>query len=333
MGFLKIGEKDRTGRQKRIEHTGRYLRASRTGGISLRAHTRVAGVNLTGNTRRGVRVSTRLAKNTQVALQNGRFILRGRYGSDAARINLSKSGVSVSTKTPVGAFNWVRPGRSSFKLGGVHVRGHKAAHLQGVYLLFAGLVALVGGLFKAVAALLGGILGGVQALVAWRERVRGERERLGLSAGEVAGVGEQIVRAQGVALDQEPQRDLFAGLLFVVTTLGRGRTVFDADAVGLQGADRGAGRALATDAAVAGQQLVRWLGEREADRSPRRILGLLHQLALAFRARAPQSARAEALLALDDACLAAGPRTILQEEMIDLLAEALGVDLVLEGER
>ncbi|WP_435106586.1 hypothetical protein [Arhodomonas sp. AD133] len=130
MSLFKLGDKDRDGRQKRIEHTGKYLRAGRTGGVSLRAHTRISSVNVTGNTSHGLRVSTRLARNTQVAMQNGRFILRGRYGSDAAKVNLSKSGVSVSSKTPVGAFNWIKPGRSSFKLAGIQLRGHKAAYLR-----------------------------------------------------------------------------------------------------------------------------------------------------------------------------------------------------------
>ena len=36
MALFKFGEKDADGRQKRIEHTGQYLRASRTGGVALR---------------------------------------------------------------------------------------------------------------------------------------------------------------------------------------------------------------------------------------------------------------------------------------------------------
>lgn len=194
MGFLKLGEEDRDGRQKRIEHTGKYLRASRTGGVSLRAHTRVSGVNVTGNTRHGVRVSTRLAKNTQMAFQNGRFILRGRYGSDAAKLNLSKSGVSVSSKTPVGAFNWVRPGRSSFKMAGVHVRGHKAAYMQAVYLLFAMVAALIRVVVHAVGLAFRGVGWGVQAIVARREQARQDQERLGLTASEVAGEGGSILQ-------------------------------------------------------------------------------------------------------------------------------------------
>lgn len=333
MGFLKVGEKDRSGRQKRIEHGGKYLRASRTGGVSLRAHARAAGVNLTGNTRHGVRVSTRLARNTQVALQNGRFILRGRYGSDAAKLNLSKSGVTVSSKTPVGSFNWVKPGRSSFKLGGVQVRGHKAAQLQGIYLLFTGVFALIGGLLKAFGLLFVGIARGVGAIVAWRERARQERERLEVSAAEVAPVGAHVLEANDISLEEEPARDLFAGLLFTLTTLGRGSTRFDSDTVDDPRISLGVQHGLAEDVTVVGRRLVHWLGTEEPGEDPQVVLGVLHALATAFGNKVAGETRAEALLALDDACLAMGPRTVLQEAMIDLLAEVWAVDLVLEGEQ
>ena len=136
MGLFRIGETDRDGRQKRIEHAGRHLRVSRTGGVSLRAQTRAAGINATANSRHGLRLSTRLARNTQVAMQNGRFVLRGRYGSDAARFNLSKSGVTVSSRTGIGSLNWVRPNRSSARIAGIQVRGRNALALQGAYLGF-----------------------------------------------------------------------------------------------------------------------------------------------------------------------------------------------------
>lgn len=333
MGVLKVGEKDRSGRQKRVEHSGKYLRASRTGGVSLRAHTRAAGVNLTGNTRQGVRVSTRLARNTQVAFQNGRFILRGRYGSDAAKLNLSKSGVTVSSKTPVGSFNWVKPGRSSFKMGGVQVRGHKAAQLQGIYLLFTGVFALLGGLLKAFGMLFVGIARGVGAIAAWRDRARQERERLEVTATEVAPIGAQLLQANDVSLAQEPARDLFAGLLFTLTALGRGSTRFDTNTVDDPLISPGVQHGLTEDVTVVGRQLVHWLGTDEPGEAPQAVLGLLHELAVAFQGKVSEETRAEALLALDDACLAGGPRTVLQEAMIDLLAEVWTVDLVLEGEQ
>lgn len=186
MGFLKIGESDRDGRQKRIEHTGRYLRASRTGGVSLRAQTRVSGVNLTANTNHGLRVSTRLAKNTQVAFQNGRFVLRGRYGSDAAKVNLSRSGLTVSSKTPVGTVNWIRPGRSSFKLAGIQLRGHKAAWLQALYGVFALVFALVALVFQVLAVLFQLVMRAVGYFVARRQLAAQERDRPRFTVGDVA---------------------------------------------------------------------------------------------------------------------------------------------------
>ncbi|MFP4167110.1 MAG: hypothetical protein ACLFUF_08130 [Opitutales bacterium] len=123
-------EKDADGRLKRIEYRGKHLRASRTGGVALRAQTKAAGINLTANTNRGMRVSTRVAKGTQTAFQNGRFILRGRYGDGPTKLNLSKSGVSVSSKTDIGTINWVKPGYSSAKIGGIQVRGKNAVYLH-----------------------------------------------------------------------------------------------------------------------------------------------------------------------------------------------------------
>ncbi|HZJ91657.1 MAG TPA: hypothetical protein VFD09_01060, partial [Thiopseudomonas sp.] len=69
MGFLNIGKKDTLGKQKRIEHRGRHLRVSRTGGIALRKQVKVAGLTVTANTKHGLRVSSRVVKNTRVALQ------------------------------------------------------------------------------------------------------------------------------------------------------------------------------------------------------------------------------------------------------------------------
>lgn len=65
------------------------------------------------------------------------------------------------------------------------------------------------------------------------------------------------------------------------------------------------------------------------ERNPESILGVTAQLASAWAARAEEAQLAEAIYFLDDACLASasGPRTILQDEMMDLLAEALGVEL------
>lgn len=190
--MFNIGRKDEYGKQRRIEHRGRHLRASRTGGVALRAQTRAAGVNLTGNTSRGVRVSATPAKNTQVAFQNGRFVLRGRYSAGPMRLNLSKSGLSLSARNRMGSFNLTNPGRSSAKIAGVQVRGKAAAQIQAVYGVFVGLgmllkftaqaawfllrltITVIGGLWNALVAI-PGVLGAIARAVRnfrLRRRVR-----------------------------------------------------------------------------------------------------------------------------------------------------------------
>lgn len=316
MSFLKIGEKDKDGRQKRVEHTGRHLRISRTGGVALRAHVKAGGINVTGNTRHGLRVSTRLAKNTQIAMQNGRFVLRGRYGTDAARFNLSKSGVTVSTKTPIGALNWVKPGRSSVKWGGVQMRGHKAVFFQLIYLVWIATVATLNGI--------------IQFGVGRWQQVRHARERLNIEFAEASSTGQAVLERAGVSLAREPARDLFAGLIFIVTALGRGQTQFNQSDAGMFPASSAYEYALLDDVVVAGRQIVRWLGPRVNE--PVAVLGVLNQLAITFATKVETDFCPEALLALDDACLAAGPRTLLQDEMLDLLTESFALHVPIEGE-
>lgn len=131
-----IGRKDRDGRQVRVEHRGKTLRASRTGGVAARAEKRIGPVSATVNTTHGLRLSTRLARGLHVGLQNGRTRLIGRWGTGPFAFNLSKSGVSTSMKTSTGRLNLLKPQYSSFKLGGVQVRGRTAAQLQLITLLF-----------------------------------------------------------------------------------------------------------------------------------------------------------------------------------------------------
>jgi hypothetical protein len=330
--ILNVGEKDAEGRQKRIEHRGRYLRASRTGYVSLRAQTKVTGLNVTANTNHGVRVSTRLAENTQVAFQNGRFVLRGRYGPDAAKVNLSKSGVTVSTKTPVGAINWLKPGRSSFKLGGIQVRGQKAVYLQAVY----GVVALIGVLLRAVIAAVAGIVSfatsGLRQLASKHEIAAAENERPRFDIADVADTGDRFMRDRGVDLAREPGRDLLAALTFTMVALGRGEAEFGAGSLGLSRAADAKVHALLTDAEVAGRKVAGWVPDTAAEDYFETVLGLAHALASAFGERLSNELRRETLLGLDDACLAAGPRTLLQEEMLDVVAYGLGVGLETESE-
>jgi hypothetical protein len=125
-----FGRKDRQGRQVRLEHRGRNLRASRTGGVAVRAGGKAGPVNATVNSAHGLRLSTRLAKGTQIALQRGRFRLQGRWNAGPLGFNLSKSGVSASLRTPTGTFNFLKPRYSSFKFAGVQVRGKNAVYLH-----------------------------------------------------------------------------------------------------------------------------------------------------------------------------------------------------------
>jgi len=322
MGWFKIGEKDRYGQQKRIEHTGRYLRISRTGRVALRAHVKAGGINVTGNTRHGLRVSTRLARNTQVAMQNGRFVLRGRYGTDAARINLSKTGVTVSSRVGLGTVNWVRPGRSSAKLAGVQLRGHKAAAINLVYFAFS----TVGW----AAGLLGRV---VQWAVGRWQRARQARERIQLTIDDVAPVGERVLAEHGVAPQREPVRDLFAALVYLTAVMGHGLHRLDDARVFADAPDQPFSAALVEDVQVAGASLTQWLGEPSDEPSPAPLLGVLHHLARGLADRVDEASRAEMVFALDDACLALGPRSILQDAMLDVLVESLGVELTLAGDR
>lgn len=154
MGFLNLGKKDKYGNQTRIEHRGKHLRVSRTGGVSLRAQAKAAGMNVTANSQHGLRVSGRVAKNTQLAMQNGRFVLRGRYGSGPTKLNLSKSGFTVSSRNELGSFNWVKPNRSSAKVFGVQMRGRKAANAQMAFMLLSLVAMAVTVAFKLMVFLL-----------------------------------------------------------------------------------------------------------------------------------------------------------------------------------
>jgi hypothetical protein len=125
-----LGRKDKEGRQVRLEHRGEHIRASRTGGVAGRIEKKLGPVNATANTSKGVRLSTRVARGTHVALQRGRFRLIGRWKAGPMGINVSKSGASASLKTQTGTLNFIKPQYSSFKVGGVQVRGRKAAYAQ-----------------------------------------------------------------------------------------------------------------------------------------------------------------------------------------------------------
>lgn len=130
------GRKNREGHQKRLEHRGKHVRISRTGGISARASKKTGPVTTSVNTKHGVRVSTRIFRGLRFAFQRGGTRMIGRWGSGPLAFNLSKSGASASLKTSRGRLNLTRPGRSSFNFAGVSVRGKKAAKMQLLILPF-----------------------------------------------------------------------------------------------------------------------------------------------------------------------------------------------------
>ena len=147
--MIGLGKKDDDGKQVRIEHRGEYTRASRTGGVAVRAEKKIGSVNVTANSSKGVRASTRIANGTRVALQNGRVQLIGRWRAGPFGFNLSKTGVSASVKNKAGTFNFLKPQYSSFKLAGVQLRGKKAAQLQVIYMLIMAAVFLVAVIARA----------------------------------------------------------------------------------------------------------------------------------------------------------------------------------------
>ena len=125
-----LGRKDKQGKQVRIEHRGKFTRASRTGGVALRAEKKLGRVNVTASTSKGIRLSTKATKNVRVALQSGHFRLIGRWKSGPWGFNLSKTGYSASYKNNVGALNFLKPQYSSFKFAGIQLRGRNAAQFQ-----------------------------------------------------------------------------------------------------------------------------------------------------------------------------------------------------------
>ena len=152
--MIGLGKKDEDGKQVRIEHRGKYTRASRTGGVAVRAEEKVGPLNLTANSSKGLRASTRVANGTRVALQNGRFQLIGRWRAGPLGFNLSKTGVSASVKNRAGTFNFLKPQHSSFKFAGVQLRGKKAAQLQVIYMLFIAAVVFLTFMARAAIYLL-----------------------------------------------------------------------------------------------------------------------------------------------------------------------------------
>jgi hypothetical protein len=322
--MFNIGKTDEYGRQKRIEHRGKYLRASRTGGVSLRAQTKAAGLTVTGNTKRGIRVSTRVAKGTNVAFQNGRFRLRGRYGRGPTKLNLSKSGVSVSTRNALGTFNWTNPNRSSAKVAGIQMRGKKARDLQVVFMLVMLLVNLVklAAMLLVWTAQLLAILG----RAAWVGTVSGTQAaaELGrtLRARRLARAGEKKIARAGLEARLREAAALRSALHYVVSTWGRGLSAEDVGGEDAAAA-RPATKTAADDATGAP-------GPHELDHlitpgKPRTEAKQMRQVTAALAARYAEVASpaevGETFLELDEAARADGERTVLQDHLIDSYAD------------
>ena len=127
-------EKNKTP-QKRIEYRGENVRVSRTGGLSATKTFKGDGHAVTLNTKHGVRLHKRLFKGARMGFQNGNFQFIGRYHSGPFNFNISKTGVSSSIKNKRGTYNFFKPNYSSFKLGGIQVRGKNAATFQLIYMV------------------------------------------------------------------------------------------------------------------------------------------------------------------------------------------------------
>ena len=110
------------------------LRASRTSGINAAVHP-LSGI--TFNTKHGLRAS-KTFKGLTLGFQKGNSVVRGRWSTKNGlfNLNLSKSGFSLSSKSKYATFNFSNPNRSSFKMGGIQLRGKKAKGLAFIATVF-----------------------------------------------------------------------------------------------------------------------------------------------------------------------------------------------------
>ena len=139
MGILNIFSKNKDGKLKRAElkvhskDSKIRVRGSRTGGINA-SYSPVRGI--TFNSKHGMRVSKTFKGLTfgfrgGMRGKGGKAFVRGRWSSEGGLLNtnLSKKGLSFSTKTKHATYNWTRPNYSSVKIAGVQFRGKKAKDL------------------------------------------------------------------------------------------------------------------------------------------------------------------------------------------------------------
>ena len=301
-----LGRKDRDGRQVRIEHRGRNLRLSRTGGVALRQEVRAGRIGLTANTLHGLRLSTALGPGTQVAMQGGRFVLRGRYGSGPVKFNLSKTGVSASLASGVGQLNLTHPARSSAKLFGVQVRGQKAAWMNIGAMIATALVLVLKLLILAVLSLLrvAARLGG--ALAVGLQRVQARRRLRKQERAFEALMGR--VRERAAPIGPRDMRTSPAG--------GAAKQARLAELLARNGGAENSAEGTAAPAYPT------------SDDDALDDLAEAWQLAGSLFAGKADAEIVETVLALDEGCVAAGGRTVAQEEMLGVIAEAGGVRVV-----
>ncbi len=318
MSFLNIGKKDEYGRQTRIEHRGRFLRASRTGGVALRAQAKAAGVNFTGNTAHGIRVSTTPVRDTQVAFQNGRFILRGRYGRGPTKLNLSKTGVTVSSRTGIGTFNWIKPNRSSAKIAGVQFRGRNAVVLQSIYLAFSA-VGMLARMAVSALRLFVQVIAGIARGLIWLIQATPpamQNLRRRLRNGRVERLQREFDGELLAALGQMSDAELRAATRLIFACWGRGEPV-TAEAVDADGLERTV-------------PMLSYM-ERRAPEGDWH-LAVLARVADILSKRLAVSDIVELLLTADEAAVARGPRTVLQERMLEVFADFAGLQLAPAGQ-
>lgn len=300
----------------RIEHRGRNLRLSRTGGVALRQEVRAGRIGLTANTSHGLRISTALGPGTQVAMQGGRFVLRGAYGSGPMRLNLSKSGLSASLASGVGRLNLTHPGRSSAKLFGMQVRGQNAVWMNVAAMLAAFAVLVVKLVVLAVIALgralvwlVGIMAAGVRQLAA-RWRLHQQERVFQALMDTVDARADQLSHSDWAAAMPQTEGDAVALLEYLLDLNRR------------EGDDRPVGAAPG------------FICSRDVA-----ALEMLDQLALARRAAdvaligKPEEVVVEQLLLLDDRCVEGGGRSVAQEKMLAVVAEAGGIRVVLDKGR
>ncbi len=318
-----IGKKDSDGRQTRIEHRGKHVRASRTGGVSLRGQAKAAGMTFTVNSKHGTRVSRRIARGTNIALQGGRFRLRGRYGTGPTKLNLSKSGASVSTKNRLGSFNWTNPNRSSAKVAGVQFRGKRAAQMQTAYLIVTGIISLIQFVFIALFQLLRLLIVVLDFL--GRLLVEAAIRAWSLVRSGVRRIGDRRARRRrdhrlaDLNTDSAPPLPHADLLAFAVLLLGGGA-----------GNDEPGERERALI-----MEMLDDADTRAAD-DPERVAAMLHAynpetamaaLADRYAKRAAEREILDTFFRLDDLCSRAGDRTRLQDELLDIYCERTGVAL------